>query len=255
MRDYDENDEPETVALVAQPAPGMFSPMALASQSGLDAATKAIENAIEFKHRAIRAALKGAAPRSVVRMGPNPYITEALCETIFQMIGGGTITAKRPVVEADAEGIGAEVEVTVTHPLFGSVDAVGYYHESEIDDDARSAITSKKYIVRQRARTRAIGSALRKLLGLAQITWDELKAYGFEQGTAAGADFKAKGNGCSPLKARITAHVQAKHVTWADITTLMKSLGLGTGKALDLDDAGLTKLADALDAQAKGEQA
>lgn len=256
MRDYDDNDEPETVALVQQPAPGMFSPMALASQSGLDAATKAIENAIEFKKRAIRAALKGAPPRSVVRMGPNPYITEALCETIFQMIGGGTITAKRPVVEADSEGIGAEVEVAVTHPLFGSVDAVGYYHESEIDDDARSAITSKKYIVRQRARTRAIGSALRKLLGLAQVTWDELKAYGFDQGSAAGADFKGKGNsGGSPLKARITAHVQAKHVTWGDITALMGSLGLGKGKALDLDDAGLTKLADALDAQAKGETA
>jgi len=188
-------------------------------------------------------------------MGPNPYITEALCETIFQMIGGGTITAKRPVVEADGEGIGAEVEVTVTHPLFGAVDAIGYYHESEIDDDARSAISSKKYIVRQRARTRAIGSALRKLLGLAQITWDELKAYGFNQDSAAGADFKAKGSGGSPLKSRITAHIQAKHVTWGDISTLQKSLGLGTGKALDLDDASLTKLADALDAQTKGEAA
>jgi hypothetical protein len=258
MSEYDDQDEPETVALVAQPAPGMFSPMAIATQSGLDAATKAIENAIEFKARAIKAALTGCPPKSIVKMGPNPFITEALLVTIFTRIGGGTIQAKPTKVERDEDGLGAEVELTITHPLFGSVDAIGYFHESEIDDGAHSSIAARKYIIRQRAKTRAIGNALRQMLGLAQPTWEWLAQFNIKPDDCAGADFKGKGGkgkGGNPLKSRVMAHIEAKHVTWGDITTLMGSLGLGKGKALDLDDAGLTKLADALDAQTKGETA
>jgi hypothetical protein len=278
----EQKQEEASVALVAVPTSGVVD---LTRPGAIDGELARMAAMLEFKQKALALLVKRAKPTDITSQKgdkgqDHPWFSEAFLEQAAALMGGYTmqITSKDfeqydgghfgycVQVRVELRGIGVSDGIglaTSRDQFLGSVEKKVWSDEERkkvplLDDNDQPVLTREvsevsRHNLLQHARSRAVGKALRNILGIAGMTWAELETMGYHKDGSATVDYAKNTRGSTP-KSRVAGHVSSKKFTWADVGTLQKSLGLGTGKALDLDDAGLTKLADALDAQAKGEQ-
>jgi hypothetical protein len=129
---------------------------------------------------------------------------------------------------------------------------------AKLDRDGNPVLTREldevsRHNLLQHARTRAVGSALRKMLGLNNLTWEDLAQWGHNPDASASVSYgKGEDGGEAPtgdakLKAKLFDLVKRKATDWKQIGALQKELGLGAGKALELADADLARLIEEIE--------
>jgi len=276
------NNEPidaeytETKA-VATVQPAALPPMLrdLSQPGALDRAVEQMEKLIEYKDRVMQLCVKRAKPGDICNLNDKPHFTEQFCEQVMSRLGGGTIQILEKSWEDHGDGHwGYCVTCRVTIDGLGTSDGIGMATTRDqflgsvqakvYDRDQRRKVAKtdaagnpvltreidevSRHNILQHARTRAVGKALRNILGLNSYTWEELEAWGFAREASTAVAYDGKGatkSTASGSKARLMDFINRKAFTWPQVSATQKELGLD-GKAMELSEGDMAKLVDAL---------
>jgi hypothetical protein len=254
----------------------------LSSPEAIQRHVQQMSGMMEYKAEVIKIGVKRAKPEDIRSMAKKPYFTEAFCEQLFAMLGGGTVQLlKNDLTQEEDGNFSYCVIVRISHPILGSIDALGSASSRDqflgsvqkkvwddklgkkvplFDKDQNPVMTRtldevSEHNLQQHARTRAVGSGIRKLLGLMNYTWEELEDMGKNRNDSDETGFD--GNDGKPsdetpadpkLKAHLTDLVLNKKLfTWKEVGDYQKDLGLSKGKARELANDEMAKLVEALD--------
>lgn len=262
-----EADFTERSVAVVQSAALPAMALDLSQPGALQKALDRADAMVDFKDQMIARCVKRAKPLDIVSLGGKPYFTEAFCEQLMARIGGGTIQILSKEWEPLDDGhFSCTVVVRVDMPGLGGSDGLGMATSKDSflgETRSRTIDQVSRHNLLQHARTRAVGSALRKLLGLSSFSWDELKAWGFDQAKSSAVEYK-KGGSSKPApkssgasssgsgeatgktKGRIVDFVNRKIFNFDQIGDVQKEIGLSDCRAMDLDEESMNKLADEL---------
>ena len=268
--------------VVMNPPVNGFSLTDLSTDAAMDAAVKHFENALKFKDRALALAVRTARAGAIVDMAGKPYFSESECERILSLLGGGSVQILSVTREDGADGnYGIQVMARVAHPTLGTFDGLGFASTSDqflgTAHGKRDVEDVSSHNLRQHAFTRAKGSAIRKMLSLTSMTWQELAAMGFERGKggtvnykkdetkAADKTTKAPARKPAPkppevpadvlaLRKTIEDAVSSDSVSMQEIAELKKEFGFGEDERVmeSVDVAKLTALAAYCSNKTKG---
>ena len=257
----------------------------LLSEEAIDLHIKKVEGMMTLKSRIIETAVKQAKPSDIRGMGKGsdekPHFCAAFCEQIFAMLGGGKTELLNADLRQEEDGnFSYCVLMRISHPVLGSIDCIGQASSRDqflgsvpkkVWDDklgkkvpvvdgkgdivmTRTLDEVSEHNLQQHARTRAVGSGIRKILGIGNCTWAQLEAMGFDRNESSRTTFDKKpstSQKLQKLRSKLHDYVNKGTFTWAQIQRNQKDLGLGEGRAIDLAEDETEKLIRALDIQAK----
>ncbi|MCK4302810.1 MAG: hypothetical protein KAY24_01075 [Candidatus Eisenbacteria sp.] len=279
-----EYSETKAVAVIERPS---TLPMArdLTAPGAIEHALQQTGAMIEYKDRVIELCVKKARPSDIIGMGKGrdaaPYFAEAFCEQLLARIGGGEIRILSKDYEDHGEGhYGYTVTVRIDIPGLGATEGLGMAttrdqflgcvpakkwndktrKKEPVYDSAgqpvmtRQADEVSRHNLLQHARTRAVGSALRKMLGLSGYTWDDLEAMGFSREGSSNVAYdkkqKPKSDAPAALVAQLRSFDKNKIFSWNQIGKIASEIGLPDSRALDLSKDDMQKLVNELNKRA-----
>lgn len=191
--------EEEAVQVEVEKEDAIPEPRALASTNQFDMVREA-EARAEMIGKIIPSLVKACHKRNIIDMGGNPYIDDDGCQKIARTIG---ISYSQPAVDGyyDTDEKTKEkvwvVEVSGEASAFGqSLHEVGACTSSDQFLARRDLpMIQLKIEVKKKAYANWRGRCVRGLLGLKELTWEELEKYGFTRDGANSVDFKKGGKG------------------------------------------------------------
>ena len=223
---------------------------ALMSPQQLDAAVGQIERAAEAKKRLILAALKLTYRDDWVDFGGKPYLTgsgaERLCAVgirlstpLFDVKESGEDVLVECVIEASWSFTGQTVTALgacSTRDKFfygGGSDRLTNFRKcvEAAEGNERLARQLLAQDVKKKAYKNAISRAVRAVMGIADLTWEQMKALGFTPENAGASVSYSKG-ATTKTRAKAKQAEPAKHVTISELAALAKGSVVSTSGAI-----------------------
>lgn len=133
--------------------------------------------------------------RNILNMGGNPYIDNDGCQKIARIVG---ITYSRPEITShfeDDPDTGKRVyvvDVVGEASAFGQtiIDVGGATSDDKFFANRKESFQETRQEVRKKALANWQGRCVRALLGLKEMSWDELEDVGFKRDGAGSVDYR-----------------------------------------------------------------
>lgn len=266
----------KTSAVAVIERPNTLPTLDLTAPGAIEAAVAKMEAMLEFKERILMVCIKRAKPTDIMGMGHGrdemPYFSEAFCEQIASRLSDHAEIrlVSKELEHYDDGHYGYLAHYRIHIPGLGTTDGIGLAttkdqflgvktakvwnnqtrkKEAKLDSAGNPITQAPSEVSRhnllQHARTRAVGSALRKLLGLTSLTWEDLESMGFsrEGSTRVAYDGKKAAASDAPpaLVAKLKGFVTSKTFTWPQVSSISQELSL-KGRALQMNKEDMTKL-------------
>ena len=272
-----QTETPEKDVIVHSQANLPAMTLDLTAEGALEQAVLRMEKLVEYKDQVVKLCVRRAKPCDIIGMGygkdEKPYFTESFCELLMSRIGGGEIEIlNKELEEFDDGNFGYTVHVKVTIHGLGTSDGIGMATSTDqflgsvqkkdksknpMTDRAGNPVLTRKidevsrHNLLQHARTRAVGKALRNLLGLNSYSWADLRAMGLNQNASASVNYGNQSNGApDELTEKLRGFVKNKIFNWTQITEVQKDLNINDCRALELPAEDMKKLVTELDKRA-----
>lgn len=264
----EEDREPSAVELMQPPQAVVLTDVSTPAKLAL--ALEQTRNLMEYKAEVLKLAISQARPQDVENHD-GPYFRAYFCRRMLGMLGAGQTQVLSPPKRVDEPDghFSYWCIVGVTHPAFGTFTGYGSAHsmdkflgtnadawKEKANGRGRRLEEVSRHNIAQHAITRAEGSALRKMLGLSGLTWDDLKGLGFNPGGARQVDYNAgqrrEGRRATGLAAKLWAGMKAKAIEIPGVAKFAEEELGYTGKLKEAPDEVLAQLISAMDAGVLG---